>query len=97
MIKLNNILDKILTHNITETNSSINSICIYTVKALDTKKGKGKPNKKLLRERKIEGWRERKKRELRKRSEIDHLERKCQTEKNKLNTVIEELTKSSRE
>ena len=97
MIKLNNILDKILTHNITETNSSINSICIYTVKALDTKKGKGKPNRKLLPERKIEGWRERKKRELRKRSEIDHLERKCQTEKNKLNTAIEELTKSSRE
>ena len=61
IIKLNNILEQASNYNITETNSPINSICIYIAKELDTKNGKGKPNKNLSK-RKIAGWRDKIKR-----------------------------------
>ena len=61
IIKLNNILEQASNYNITETNSPINSICIYIAKELDTKNGKGKPNKNLSK-REIAGWRDKIKR-----------------------------------
>ena len=100
--EVNNVMDKIPTSTITETNDLVYAVCVYTAKKLRLKSFKGGPKKDPWWKRRIEQDITRIRRDLnvlqrelkgqvRNRAKVEELENKYHIKSKKLNTVIEEL------